>query len=1219
MKEKIKKSLIVLKDIWCISKSDDNTIEQSSPMINSLAPKILTKKEDLEKVQPYLDKLNETIKDDFIHNVAITGGYGSGKSTIIKTFQYHNQQYNYLNISLASFNKKKIEDEKLSSEEIKKEKEELERLLEVSILQQIFYRVKSNEIPESRFKRIENIPNYESRGKSFAVIFWIISLIILLKFGYLDKINPKNLDYDKPFDGWAIFWILIVFIGMIIFSKKITHFFSNSKISKVNIKGELELGEDVNKSVFNEHLEEILYFFEKTKYNVVIIEDLDRFDSTDIFTKLREINLLINNAKTIGRKITFVYAVGDDLFKDKKERVKFFEFIIPIIPFINSSNADEQLKTLIEEAKLQKNIFTTDFISDITTFIDDIDMRLLINIFHEFVIYRNVLNPDLIKKNDELFAIITYKNIDPEDFTLLQRKEGKLYQLLNNKKIYIQKSIQEKEQKIQEITTEIEHIEKENVSNIKELQDIYFLKILSKLPSNALISGIERDFEKIIQLERIKYKYQGYNYLQENEHSFNFSEIEKEVNSEFTYQQRVELIKSKQNDKINTLKREIEKLKQELFDIEKWDLQQIFQEVEIGNYVKDFSNNRLLRNLIINGYINENYNDYISLFHEVSMSKNDWNFVRSVKASNSSPFDYPLDKIENIIDKIPLKYFEREAILNFDLVSYLIQNHIKYSDRYKAIINLLSNERKKSIQFIDEYIKNEERPLDIFIQNLVENWSNFGEYVAKNYGHNRAKIDEYLLKMITYANSETILNTQSHRFLKEMIETNSQFLSLVKKVPYQKISTLLKGLEIKFDKLEKPTEETKKTFNFVYQNNLYKINPENILQMLLENDKNTSEENFYRANYSEITASKSATLKDYINQNLSEYVEKVYLKLEDNKFDNEEILVNFLNNEILKENLKTQIIQKVETKISDIDAIEQEEIQPILFKENKVLPNWENIVKYYRNIETLDENLISFLNYKDVYTELSKQKMPPKNDDFDYSSFRKELLLSEKLSLESYTNILKSNIYTRQSLAFENLDEDKIKYLVSHILEMTEDNFNRLKEYSSPLHITLVEKYFQKFLEISEKIELEGNDILYLLKSEKLTIDNKFNFITKIEEDFIEENEEIARIVGKIILEKNQIVEFDYNAIKNVVESLTEITEKINIILLFFDRFSDDELIDIISSIDSDYARIFEERKRPKFNNIQGLDKLFNVLKSRNMIKNYKVDNNRINVVANYQ
>ena len=39
----------------------------------------------------------------------------------------------------------------------------------------------------------------------------------------------------------------------------------------------------------NSHIDEILYFFEVTKYNVVIIEDLDRFQQTEIFTKLRRV------------------------------------------------------------------------------------------------------------------------------------------------------------------------------------------------------------------------------------------------------------------------------------------------------------------------------------------------------------------------------------------------------------------------------------------------------------------------------------------------------------------------------------------------------------------------------------------------------------------------------------------------------------------------------------------------------------------------------------------------------------------------------------------------------------------------------------------------------------------------------------------------------------------------------------------------------------------
>ena len=49
--------------------------------------------------------------------------------------------------------------------------------------------------------------------------------------------------------------------------------YGNSKLNKLNLKdGVIEIKEET--SIFNNHLDEILYFFQVTKYNVVIIEDL---------------------------------------------------------------------------------------------------------------------------------------------------------------------------------------------------------------------------------------------------------------------------------------------------------------------------------------------------------------------------------------------------------------------------------------------------------------------------------------------------------------------------------------------------------------------------------------------------------------------------------------------------------------------------------------------------------------------------------------------------------------------------------------------------------------------------------------------------------------------------------------------------------------------------------------------------------------------------------
>ena len=55
-----------------------------------------------------------------------------------------------------------------------------------------------------------------------------------------------------------------------------------------------------------------------------------------------------------------------------KERTKFFDFIIPVIPVINNSNSKDKLQTV-----LKSSLYTIseDLISDISIFIDD--MRLL--------------------------------------------------------------------------------------------------------------------------------------------------------------------------------------------------------------------------------------------------------------------------------------------------------------------------------------------------------------------------------------------------------------------------------------------------------------------------------------------------------------------------------------------------------------------------------------------------------------------------------------------------------------------------------------------------------------------------------------------------------------------------------------------------------------------------------------------------------------------------
>lgn len=1200
---------------------------------SSLAPKVLTEKGDIEKIQPYLDKLNETIDTKGINNIALTGGYGSGKSTIIGTFKELNRQYEFLNISLASFNKKKSDDT-LSASEKKLLKEELERLLEVSILQQIFYHVKPEEIPESRFKRIINIPNWKIWSISIGFIMWVSSSVLLLKYDYLNKINPNSWNSKDDFDLFSLIIFIVEFIGLGLFSKLIIKLFSNSKINKVNIKGELELGEKVNKSVFNEHLEEILYFFEVTKYDVVVIEDLDRFDSTDIFTKLREINILLNNSKLINREINFVYAVGDDLFDDKKERVKFFEYIIPVIPFINSSNADDQLRTLIKEAGLDEGMFTQEFISDVTTFIDDIDMRLLSNIFHEFVIYRKTLKPEFIKKNDELFAMITYKNIDPKDFTKLNRKEGVLYELINNKDKYINKFVTKIDNEIANKISQIKSIEEHTITDINDLKSIYFQKILTKLPYNALVNkeSIEGNIESLFESQSLTYYHydNSYRRLNNDIYKFKFSEIENEINENLSYDERVYLINSKRSSKITLLKSDIEKLKSDKIIIENWDLMQIFNEVNINEYLKDFSNNGLLRNFILNGYINENYNDYISLFHEVSITKEDFTFERNVKNAYFTDFNYRIsDKIENLIDRIDKKYFEREAILNFDIIDYLGRNYSRYIDKYDFIIRLLSNEKEKSIQFIDEYIKNEERPIEIFIKKLAENWRGFWDYIYYQSSYSDEKKSKYLYLFIRCIDVESIIKNQNEISLKEFIEQDSNFLCLNNTnkendyyseiyglIQKRKIE-LLKTLKIEFDTLNCLDVETTEIFKYVYQNNHYKINKENIFQMIRHFGVDNSNDRFENSNYTTILQSNCKPLIDYINSNINMYVESIYLKLEQNISDNEDSLLKLLNNENLDDKLKVKIVQKTDTLISDLGKIENIEIKKQLLNNLKAFTSWGNVIDYYNNFENkIDETLIKYLNLEIVSSELSKLKLTK-----DDSKFELDLVVCNEIEDKIYNNLLDSCFYVYSTLSFENVSLNKAVTLTTRKLRTTKSNYNILRQNFANNHITLIERNFNNFYDKQEDFKTDENDILMILKSDKITIDDRFKYISKLIEQTIIDNKAIAKKVGEIIIIKTSKVEFGFNTIESILKSLDSLENKTKFINLYFTELSSENIILLVKSLSYNHSELFVKQHKPSFNdNIYNRELLTN-LKSKRLIKDFGIsvkDNTKIRAIANY-
>lgn len=1205
--------------------SSEQTTNQATKKSISLAPKVLKSEGDIKKIQPYLNSLKIAIDDNNITNIALTGAYGAGKSTILETFKDKNKEnYKFLNISLASFTD-------INESEANTTKEEFERKLEVSILQQIFYHVEPSEIPDSRFKRITYFSKKELLRLALGFILWLISAIIVLKLGYISKLSPESWNYDFYYlDFWAIAFLGLFFWGVGIFSNTIITVFKNSKINKVNLQGEIELGDKLDKSIFNEHLEEIIYFFEKTDYNVVIIEDLDRFETTEIFTKLREINILLNNAKTIHRKVKFIYAINDGIFKDKTERVKFFEYIVPVIPFINPANAKDKLTNLIQEAELN-GVLSNDFTSDVVSFINDIDMRLLTNIVHEYALYRSNLNTSIIQEN--LFALITYKNLFPEDFILLHKKEGELFSFLSKKDVYLRTFLEKVNSSIKIKTKEISNIENQSFKKLEELRAVYVNEIISGLPADSMLANFKaRDlvkdeaFNNLIEKQSLIinqftfYYNQQYTLSNSQNYKFKFSEIENKINPDFTYAEREKFITDKLNEGVEILRNEIEELKSEKTSIENWDLKKIFSKVSIDDFINEkFKDNDLVRMLILEGYINENYEDYISIFHEGNLTIEDFNFLKGIKANKIFPYQYKLQNIANLIREIKPHQFSRDSILNFDLVDYLGENYGNYKNQYDDVIKFVSNNKEKSIDFIDQYLSDKNRVQEIFVSTLVGNWSGFWDFIYFKSNYPTNKKDEYLEKIIRYSDVHSILTKQNNAGLSSAISQHNYFLSLIKDVDVEKVKSLIKKLNIKFESLDNPNKSSIDLFKYVYDNNLYQINIENIITIIKQYDKKIKLDNLHKFNYQTVKESKCKKLIDYIEEDFESYMTNVLLKISKTNKESEEFIIKILNHETEEKIQKKFIELSRFDNINDLALINNFNIKKKLIEENLVFPSWENVINYFENLDEfeIDATLVNYLNEEMNSQELSNNKIENvfESDNKDYlEEFYLKLIYTFELNDESFEYLTESapkGLSKKIEINREFFSPNKIKSLISAgIISVSDKNYTRIKEYFSPLHINLIEKYQTEFFENIDIYELTQRDKITLLDSSTIDRKNKDILIGKLRESILTQSDELDDLICHIFVESSFVPDLNFEEIKKLVENSKSIKDVVTLIFKKADSLDNAQLQLLIESINDDYKRIFEKYKQPTFSKTKYNENLFEALQNRNLIIRFEINKN---------
>ena len=1159
----------------------------------------------------YEEAIDYVFNNPDVRNVAISGAYSAGKSSVLASYKKKHSNLHFLHISLAHFQSSDQEDEP----EVK------ESILEGKILNQLIHQIPSDKIPQTNFRVKRKISlasviksTLESISLLTAIIYFLFfdswrSYVSALPTNWLKSILELSAHpYALMVDG-----IIIIALSSFIIYGLIKIQKNKNVFRKLNLQGnEIEIFEESDDSYFDKYLNEVLYLFENVDADVIVFEDMDRFNANKIFERLREVNTLVNiqlqkENKKDKRILRFFYLLRDDIFVSK-DRTKFFDYIIPIVPVVDSSNSYDQFISHFKKGGFFEK-FDESFLQGLSLYIDD--MRLLKNIYNEFVIYFNRLNITELDCN-KMLAIIAYKNLFPRDFADLQLNQGFVCTLFNNKEQFIAEEVKRLSEKIFEIAHKIELAKNEHLKTSKELDVVFEDK------------------------KRTAY----YNLRQE------LSAADAK-----DYAERKQAIETRLNNAIPDLESKKLSLEQELILIQNKPLCDIITRDNINKIFSITSTNEigcitdfneikgseyfdLLKYLIRNGYIDETYADYMTYFYENSLSRVDKIFLRSITDRKAKEYTYHLKNPALVVSRLRLVDFDQEEILNFDLLTYLLQtqSHIEYLERF---IDQLRE--TKNFKFIGEYfdIAPEIQP---YIKYLNIWWPEVFNTLLKENEFSERQIRDYSIYSIYSSDDDTIKIINQDNCLCSYISNTRDYLAIY----HPNIDKLIHGfklLGICFIGFDYKTLN-KDLFYAVYAESLYKINAENLRLILMEILGEKNEEDIVHKNYTLLLLHSDSAITQYVNQNINKYFDVVLQISGGTILDDENVAIAVLNNPDLTVECKHSYISALRTSIVLIKAIDDIALWSPLLNADIVQYSERNIMDCFNAVK-LNESVISYINRCDIDLDFSKAEY---NEDTKGRLFDSVIICND-IDNSKYKQILVSLKFIYDNFDIAEISDDKITILIdTDIIRMTADNLKFMRENYLNRKFYFIRKNIEKYIDIMDDALFSREELIEILTWD-ISDELKIKLLELSDDEISVIGKNYSPVVCLHILNNNfsksdlpdlfssfeqwdnsvqaKIFEYAIRSIVSIIDDPKSASEKLKNNLLHSDKVNRDAKIDLLIAMIpnlsedyikeiltllnlTDYLKIFDTRSRPKFEINDENEKLLTAFKEANMINNYE-------------
>lgn len=948
-----------------------------SPALVSLAPRLL----DSQEMSQYSEELKFAFEDDRNLNIALTGAYGAGKSSIIKTWEMAHPEKTVVHVELAHFaNTGKVPNLK---EAVNSASSDLATTsvdvytVQGAILNQLIHKIELPKWNKSRFRKTQHVSWWRYLITALLLVAFVALTICSLPV--LEDIASTRFQRSISWQEtgilalWALLTVLL--LAYALGTDMMSRFLRRVKL----FGNEIELFDASGDSVFDRYMDDILYLIDCANLDAVVFEDLDRFDDImPVFEKLRELNSLLNDSSQgCGKRIKFIYLLRDNFFPSAHERVKFFDIIIPVIPYVDPKNSYATLCAYCKNIGLH---VSADILFEISLFIDD--PRILADIVNETYHYKNALGGETGIKGDDAhrLGLIAYKVLFPDDFANLQVGCGYLHELFLKKETLLQ----ERKEKLEaEIANEAgclaNLVEMEN-----ESEDVRILPwALTQMAStdafdSTNVNDLFSEFEDPEELLRTIYA--------DDELLRRFREA-KEAAIESSETLRAALNdKGDLADKRRVIEGRISALRDELQECDRLSMVDLIAEdpdavfsialpfMNVGwsnveraiNDVQQSQYFGLIRFLVSSGLIDESFSRYITRYDEDSLPAADREYLAKALQRQSTDPAYPFVQPSNAVLQTTEKSFLLREMRNYSLFTELLQR----------------GPQQKLERFIEGVVRDGD---GVFVRNYLLSDPNDSSAIECF-----EKADRMLISRAIEL--ESVRMDQTREVCQSCIEApyfdscgeetkhavatfagnDPLFFAVGDGEPcvmVEKLSTagyIANALDF--------SETTKDALELIFGRNLYLPSMENIkgmLRMVLGVNAETEDADIFDLLETLRVEESAASLIELIDDNIDLCLSE-YLSLQDEDGDGIEWNSATIEWVLNSENLTSKTIERLIKRFSpsvkvQLTSFSSKDTMQLLLAANAVLGNAANVMHYYRSCDlSLDETLANWFAENDI-------------------------------------------------------------------------------------------------------------------------------------------------------------------------------------------------------------------------------------------------------------